>query len=93
LSFTAQMQRLLSLGFPEARTDVLCGEYRFKHGENQDLLLRLLDKVHRKCPDVLSLSQFQNCFNAALQGTKPNKPNRDDCNGLINLDAFKAYNT
>lgn len=80
MSIAEQVQTQLNTLYPENKLDLSLGDYGFKAGENQALLMEVLEKSIAKNNKHLSYKAFQNYFNSALQSSQLSKPRRDNPN-------------
>ena len=78
MSIAKLLQIQLDGIYPMNALDLSLGKYHFKAGENQDLLIELLEKTYPKQDKYISYKAFQNFFNSALQDSQPTKPSKDN---------------
>ena len=78
MSITTLLQIQLDAIYPQNKLTLNLGTFDFSKGNNQDLLMILLEKAQDKKDIYLSYKDFQNFFNSALQDTKPTKPTKDN---------------
>ena len=75
---TQLMQLQLDGIYPQNELTSTLGKFDFNEGNNQDLLLEILEKSQKKTDKVISYKAFQNFFNASLIESKPTKPTKDN---------------
>ncbi len=72
------MQMQLDGIYPQNGLTSTLGNFDFSDGNNQDLLMEILEKTHPKQDIYVSYKTFQNFFNASLVEAKPTKPIKDN---------------
>jgi hypothetical protein len=89
MSVTSLMQLQLNGIYPKNGLSLSLGHFDFRAGDNQELLLEILEKVGNKTDKYLSYKAFQNLFNASFWESKPTKPIKD--NPAYNDSTRKAF--
>ncbi len=78
MSIATLLQIQLERIYPSSALTSTLGTFDFRVGNNQDLLIVLLEKAQNKKDNYVSYKAFQNFFNSALHGSQPIKPKQDN---------------